>query len=531
MLNNLTALIDAAYQAAGCPPVAKKKAVAIALGYAVADPAQVQTLAKRIADKQPALWTGEWQRVETDLGSAGYPSQSEADFAMCGYVAREAMRIGVADDALQDCVMSVFGRSGLYREDKHKRVAERDIPKIVAKVLADKADTTASVTGETGRILTLAGGRVAALESSPPREWVVKKFLPKQTVFTLGGVGGSAKTALAIAIGVHVAAGEAFHGMATNVGGEGVVFVLGEEDTREAHARINAGLAGKSAEEKKRILDNILAFGMLGESACMVTTIDRQAVPTAFVGEIIDVAKEHAGAIRKPVGLIVLDHARMMAAVDLNDGNAASILMRSLGKIAVETGACVLLIAHSPKSSIDRLNEASAQDIAGSAALVDMARGSALVRVMSAEEAKKLCIADDERKKYASLEMFKANYAAPFDKLWFEKVYDQNHDTIKAVPRDVQPPQPEVKARRANLELGERIVNVIQDHPGPLWVNKLLDRYAGKTKALKASVADVELALGDLRRDGRVTIRDITAQERAEYSIHHTAKMALKAES
>ena len=45
----------------------------------------------------------------------------------------------------------------------------------------------------------------------------------------------------------------------------------------------------------------------------MVTTIDRQAVPTAFVGEIIDVAKEHAGAIRKPVGLIVLDHARMMA--------------------------------------------------------------------------------------------------------------------------------------------------------------------------------------------------------------------------
>ena len=120
-------------------PKKAEKPAPVALGNAAADPAQVEILAKRIAEKESALWAGEWQRMETDFGSTGYPSQSEADFAICGHIAREAVRAGVADDALPDCVMSVFERSGLYREQKRTQVAEYAIPKIIAAVLADKA--------------------------------------------------------------------------------------------------------------------------------------------------------------------------------------------------------------------------------------------------------------------------------------------------------------------------------------------------------------------------------------------------------
>lgn len=120
-------------------PVESAKTAPVMLGNAAADPAQVEALAKRMADKQAGLWGGEWELVETDFGSTGYPSQSEADFAMCGYIAREALRIGVADESLPDTIMSVFELSGLYREKKHKQVAEFAIPKIIAEALADKS--------------------------------------------------------------------------------------------------------------------------------------------------------------------------------------------------------------------------------------------------------------------------------------------------------------------------------------------------------------------------------------------------------
>lgn len=83
--------------------------------------------------KQAALWAGNWELVETDLGSTGYPSQSETDFALCGYITRDAVRLGVADESLAETVMSVFEYSGLYREKKHKQVAEFAIPKIIAE--------------------------------------------------------------------------------------------------------------------------------------------------------------------------------------------------------------------------------------------------------------------------------------------------------------------------------------------------------------------------------------------------------------
>ena len=121
-------------------PDDKPKTSPATLGHAAADPAQVETLAKRMAEKQAALWAGDWELVETDFGSTGYPSQSEADFALCGYITRDAVRLGVADESLAETVMSVFECSGLYREKKHKQVAEFAIPKIIAEVLADKAE-------------------------------------------------------------------------------------------------------------------------------------------------------------------------------------------------------------------------------------------------------------------------------------------------------------------------------------------------------------------------------------------------------
>lgn len=121
-------------------PAEAGKHAPVILGSAAADPAQVEVIAKRVAEKQASLWAGEWERVETDFGATGYPSQSEADFAMLGHITREAVRTGVADESLPNTVMSVFERSGLYREQKHKQVSEYAIPKLIAEALTDGAE-------------------------------------------------------------------------------------------------------------------------------------------------------------------------------------------------------------------------------------------------------------------------------------------------------------------------------------------------------------------------------------------------------
>lgn len=128
------------------------------LGTASADPAKVEELVKRVAAKHGELWAGNWEMQPVAspfsekpefVGQAGnldainapfYPSQSEADFAICGHIAREAVRIGASTDALNDTVMSVFKRSGLYRAEKRQQVESYAIPKIVAEVLAAKAE-------------------------------------------------------------------------------------------------------------------------------------------------------------------------------------------------------------------------------------------------------------------------------------------------------------------------------------------------------------------------------------------------------
>lgn len=118
-------------------PPENSAAVSVPIGSAIADTAQVEQLCARVAEKRPALWVGAWQNHALE-----YPSQSEADYALCGAIAREAVRLGVADDALADTIMSVFQNSALYREEKHRQIEQYAIPKIVAEALAQKVQAT-----------------------------------------------------------------------------------------------------------------------------------------------------------------------------------------------------------------------------------------------------------------------------------------------------------------------------------------------------------------------------------------------------
>jgi putative DNA primase/helicase len=144
IFNHFAEQVQAAWAALGQPN--RERRISVVGGGAAVDET-VNRLRERIEQKHPELWAGNWRQQVTDFGTSGYPSQSEADLALAGYIAREAVGIGMPDDALADAVAKVFARSGLYREKKWVAVQNHTIPKVVESAVQLR-DQVSQVTGD-----------------------------------------------------------------------------------------------------------------------------------------------------------------------------------------------------------------------------------------------------------------------------------------------------------------------------------------------------------------------------------------------
>lgn len=91
----------------------------------------VSTLATWAEAHHASLWKGRWQDTTTLLGEMKYPSQSEADMALVGYLTREAFKRGFLQELVPGIVLATFTQSGLYRPEKHDQIAKYAIPKAV----------------------------------------------------------------------------------------------------------------------------------------------------------------------------------------------------------------------------------------------------------------------------------------------------------------------------------------------------------------------------------------------------------------
>lgn len=78
----------------------------------------LQPVAKEIERKFPQLWAGNWRGAISPRNGQGYESQSQADIALAGHIARECKRQGTLDADLFDAVRRVFDQTGLAMRDK-----------------------------------------------------------------------------------------------------------------------------------------------------------------------------------------------------------------------------------------------------------------------------------------------------------------------------------------------------------------------------------------------------------------------------
>jgi len=103
-------------------------------------PEIIGNITQRAARQKPELWAGDWEKA-TNKSGKDFSSQSEADLALTGHIARECAKAGLAGTDLTEAVEDVFQQSGLAQRDKwHNRSDYRE--RTIAKATSGLPNTS-----------------------------------------------------------------------------------------------------------------------------------------------------------------------------------------------------------------------------------------------------------------------------------------------------------------------------------------------------------------------------------------------------
>jgi RecA-family ATPase len=488
---------------------------------------EVQQLIK-IMHQHP-LMAGKWEHsIEERNASLGvkkeYPSHSEADFALLNAIAIAGVALGVSDDALLDAVMETFMQSGMYRSEKQSAVFNHAAPKAVANATQNRKPIAVVVESQKLPRLGNEDGLINFSNTLPtPRVYVLQDLIVAVKVCVLAGLGGVSKTMLAMQWAVCVALGLPYMGKETLLGA--VLFILGEEDSEEIDRRFNAIVKAMNltAEQIALVQKRIRAFPMNGLDARLTRKQAGALEGTDFTAEVIAASKALEIEAGVPVRLVILDHAGLIHGGEFNSREDVVQTMRQVTFIAQECKAAVLVLAHSPKTAVGK-DKADSNDVAGSAAWVDLARAVFVLRTMDDAEGKNLGVEPEVRKNYASLAVVKNNYGPTGDLFWLQRVTVENYGVSILNPVNLVKP---ILAMKGVAVLQSLIVSKIKSHISLYSKTGFRDKHHGKTGPLKASKNEIDLALDDLLNRGVLILREPLDAERKQFGLHHTTKLVL----
>jgi hypothetical protein len=197
---------------------------------------------------------------------------------------------------------------------------------------------------------------------------------------------------------------------------------------------------------------------------------------------------------------------------DPNDAEDVTQLTRILTAIAQRTGAAVFLLAHSPKSVINkRGDEINVADIAGSSAFADNARSAFMLYAMRENEAKEFDLGGSDRNQFVCLRNVKANYASSGGAYWFKRFPLSSWGVAVLEQVMLFPAKGGVRSGQSALRY--RILDMLNSKPGGISMRAMRDQ-AGKHRALMASEKAVRAEIDEMLDDGQIVLRPPTAEER-----------------
>ena len=253
----------------------------------------------------------------------------------------------------------------------------------------------ASPTGETGEAQATADrgqqpeatewgfGNLTPLSDLKPRPWLVNDFLLAGDVTTMSAAGAGGKTTFMLNAAIQLAAGaDKVMGYTSAVAGRPVRSIIhSAEDSVDELARRVHGSCLKHGYDPKEIApyialssgkDRDLKFALMNDAGNPV-------VGDKAVEQVI------ALAAKGDVGLIGLDPLANLHNLNENDSVQMTFVMSVFNQLAATTGAAVLVMHHTHKSS-----DGSVGSSRGSGAIVNSSRISLVLNPLSPQEGAEL---------------------------------------------------------------------------------------------------------------------------------------------
>jgi hypothetical protein len=248
--------------------------------------------------------------------------------------------------------------------------------------------------------------------------WLVESRLVLGRAVLLTGIGGSSKSTLLAQLGLSVATGVPTLPSMPVVQTGSVVLALAENTPEDAYQWLGelGTEIGLSEQDAASLEQKMHVFALAGQDTTLLSAGQGKLQPTDRFQQLL----EYCRGI-PDLKLIGLDPAIAFTQGREIDEGHQRLLANLVEHLAITTGACVILISHAAKAS--QYQEAGSHVSRGSGALTDALRLEMLMKVMSAKEAKRYNIPDEDCKSYVRLQITKANRLAPeaFQATWFRR--------------------------------------------------------------------------------------------------------------
>jgi hypothetical protein len=253
---------------------------------------------------------------------------------------------------------------------------------------------------------------------APPVRWFITERMPAGRAGLLAAVGGSSKTRLMFHLAIGACCGRLPWPWTVAKRGRAVL-LLAEDTAADAHHALSMIGRALTPDERRLVAERLIVWPLAGEDARLLRLAAAGVlVPTERAADLTRRLK-----MTRDLAFVGLDPA--LALTDGDELNPAH--QRRLGelvdRLAIDTGACVLLSAHASKGS-QALDEPGSHTARGSGALTDCCRFEYVLRTMTAQEARQFGIGDvAERKAHVQLTATKGNALPPasFAPVWLRR--------------------------------------------------------------------------------------------------------------
>jgi hypothetical protein len=251
-----------------------------------------------------------------------------------------------------------------------------------------------------------------------PVPWFAENRLMAGRGHSLVSLGGTGKTRALYGLGVGGVIGRLPWDWKVTRTGSAALF-LTEDTAHDVHRVMHTLGSQLTEQERVQVIQRLRVFPLAGNPLRLLELVGNRLVE----GAAFDWLQERIDMLPKPVVFIGIDPA--LAVTDGDELNPSH--QRRLGelvdRLAIATGACVVLTTHAAKA-INQADELGSHAARGSGALTDAVRGEYVLRNMTADEARRFGIEDRaERQRYVQLAATKGNSMPPeaFAPTWLRR--------------------------------------------------------------------------------------------------------------